>query len=360
MRTVNTTAGRTFYFDSAFYSSNYILNSVQFAASAADAAAKDAAAANPATSAQTPIALGGLGRVLFSSTGLSTDLNLINQGNSASSITMRYRVAGSGAAWSTMAGSFVKGTASTGFGVDSFSLANTNLTALANNPSYEVDYEIYDAGSNLLRIASSRLIKDASGNMTMQDALGNATSVNFTGLSLTKVRLGNQPANTAYIDLATRAAGTNGNYIPMLRLYPNNLGKFDFNIAGLSGSQEIDIRAYNSNGDFINHNQATFTFDLAHNAVSVSAVSTLPVPHVIVIKPPQTDGSTINPASTSVTGAVTSALAAANPAAIGSRLLMVIFAPLPGCNFFATLRTMLSSMFLTPTISQISESCAVT
>ncbi len=269
--------------------------------------------ATPTISAQTPIAKGGIGYARLDNTGI----NLINQGSNASSVTMRYRVAGT-TNWLTMASSFVKGTATTGMGIDSFKLSSASLAGLANGTSYEVSYEIYNSSNNLLRIASSYIVKDAAGNLSIKDGVGNANSANPSALSLIKVRLGNQAVGTAYIDLTTRPLGSTSAYLPLTRIYVNNLGQFDFSIIGMTGNQDIDMRAYNASNEYINHNQAGIYFNQAANVVTVLSVSSLPIPQTIVVKPPQTSSDTVNPAVSSVTGSVTSALAIANPIALGN------------------------------------------
>ena len=204
-------------------------------------------------SAQTPIAAGGIGRAMLE----GSNLTLVNQGSNVASVTMRYRVAGSNN-WLTLP-SFTKGTASAGIGLDSFSLANANLSGLANATTYELDFEAYDTSGQLLRVVSNQLIKDASGGMSI------------SALAVSKIRISGQPANTAYLDIATRAVGSLGAYTALTRVYPNNLGKFDLSILGISvGDKDVDMLAYDTNGVLVNHNQANIYFNQAQNIVTVN------------------------------------------------------------------------------------------
>jgi YD repeat-containing protein len=264
-------------------------------------------AAAPTISAQTPIATGGIGRAFVDQYAI----RLLNQGSNAASVNMRYRIAGTNP-WSAPV-ALVKNS----LGVDSFYLAAGNFGLFANSTTYEVDYEVNDASNNLLRIASSYIVKDAAGNISIKDGVGNANNINPIALSLIKVRLGNQVVGTTYIDLTIRPLGATSAYLPLTRIYANNLGKFDFSIIGMTGNQDIDMRAYNASNEFINHNKANIYFNQATNVVTVLSVSSLPIPQTIVIKPTQTSSDIVNPAVSSVAGTVTSAQAASTPA-IGS------------------------------------------
>ena len=165
IRTVATTAGRTFYMDSSFYNTGFTFNGVKFGATEATA---NAILTAPMVSTQTGLLIGGLGRAFVSdaaSTGLTTNgLQLLNQGSTANNVTLKYRVKGSAGAWSSIApASFVASTATTGYGLGHFSLATSAMSVFANSTTYEVELEVRDVSNNLLRITSTEISRDAAG-----------------------------------------------------------------------------------------------------------------------------------------------------------------------------------------------------
>ncbi|MFV1922206.1 MAG: LysM peptidoglycan-binding domain-containing protein [Methylotenera sp.] len=239
-------------------------------------------ASAPTVSAQTGIPIGGLGRAFISdaaSTGLTVNgLQLVNQGNTADSVTMRYRVKGSGGAWSTINNSqFVKSAANAGYGLGHFSLATADMAVFANNTTYEVELEVYDSNGALLRITSTEIARDASGNFNAD-----------LSLSLNKLRLGGEPVEAAYMDIAYRTQGGSSAYSTPVRIYATATGSgaFDWDITGIPlGNQDVDILSYDSNGNVLNHYQAYI--DFGENSAVVNNLASLNKPRFITINPPQ-------------------------------------------------------------------------
>jgi YD repeat-containing protein len=170
MRTATTTANRTFYLDSSFHNSGYTLNDVKFGSTAATAAALLFA---PSISAQTPLVIGGIGRALFTNTsivGMSSGLQLIDQGMDATSVVTRYRLKNSGASWITPSTSFV---ANSSFGIGSFVLDPAGLSGMTNSNDYEVQFDIKNSSGTVLRTVTGTIKKDASGALS----IGSLTNV---------------------------------------------------------------------------------------------------------------------------------------------------------------------------------------
>ncbi|EUJ10338.1 Rhs family protein [Methylophilaceae bacterium 11] len=230
------------------------------------------------------IPTGGLGRAFISdvtSPGLAVNgLQLVNQGATADSVTLRYRVQGSTGAWSTIApNSFVKSAANAGFGLGHFSLATADMSVFANNTTYEVELDVYDTAGKLLRISSTQISRNAAGVFNAK-----------IELSLKKLRLASQPTNTNYIDIAYRPVGSTDAYSAPVRIYATAAGSgaFDWDIAGIpAGNQDINIKTYDGTDTLLNQYQAFIVF--GNNSAVVNSIASLNPdnPRYITINPPE-------------------------------------------------------------------------
>ncbi|WP_229008360.1 LysM peptidoglycan-binding domain-containing protein [Methylophilus sp. Leaf408] len=171
IRTATTTANRTFYLDSSFHNTGYRLNDIKFGSNAATATALLFA---PSISVQAPLAIGGIGRALFTNTsvaGMSSGLQLIDQGADATSVVTRYRLKSSGGSWITPSTSFV---ANSSFGIGSFVLDPTGLSGMSNSNDYEVQFDIKNSSGVVLRTVTATINKDSSGALSI-GSLANVT-----------------------------------------------------------------------------------------------------------------------------------------------------------------------------------------
>ncbi|MGY1490821.1 hypothetical protein ACW4YW_15600, partial [Methylobacillus pratensis] len=96
-------------------------------------------ASAPTVSPQTPLLTNGAGGAIVTNPAGSPQLNLIGQGSVASSVALRYRIKGSGGAWSEIpSSSFVPG----GFGVGSFTLPTSALGVFVNGVGYDIEVDV--------------------------------------------------------------------------------------------------------------------------------------------------------------------------------------------------------------------------
>ncbi|WP_124553492.1 LysM peptidoglycan-binding domain-containing protein [Methylophilus methylotrophus] len=159
MRTVNTTSGRTFYMDSSFHNIGYVFNDVRFGRDATAGVIQTVAK----ISGQTPLAFGEVGRAFFNSTsiaGMSSGLQLINQGVDAASVVMRYRLKNTSGSWISPGTSF---TANTGFGTGSFVLDPAGLSGMTNGNDYDIEFDIKNNSGYVIRTVTSIIKKDSAG-----------------------------------------------------------------------------------------------------------------------------------------------------------------------------------------------------
>ncbi|ROH83493.1 hypothetical protein ED236_12300, partial [Pseudomethylobacillus aquaticus] len=230
--------------------------------------------AAPTTSPQALITTGNAGYVSVIGVGessVSAGLHLIDQGSHAKSVLMRYRVKGSSGAWTTLpASSFVAGTASSGFGVGSFSLPTSAMGVFANNTQYEVEFDVHDANNKLIRTSAGTLSRNAAGHVNMGELLA------YPKLTFL------QPIHAKYLDVRYRVAGSTGAYSDAIRLTPTstNSGRFDWapnalipNLANRY-DYEFDLQALDAANQLVNQTQATVQLGSTVTVLSTSDSST--------------------------------------------------------------------------------------
>ncbi|MCB5191277.1 hypothetical protein LG198_11115, partial [Methylobacillus arboreus] len=226
IRTVNTNANRTFYFDSSFHNHNFTLNNLKFGATAETASSQ---LINP----QSP------------------QLNFIGQGITAASLALRYRVKGSGGGWSEVpSSSFVAGF----FGVGSFTLPTSALGVFVNAVEYDLELDVRDASGDLIRTSTGSLSRDANGNLSV-GALTVPPTLTF-----------HQGEEASTLKLRYRVAGSTDSYSAPITLTAGSVaGQFTWNPAALvpdwnsTYAYEFDIEAYDANGWLIRHNRTDIT-----------------------------------------------------------------------------------------------------
>jgi YD repeat-containing protein len=233
----------------------------------------------PTVSAQTPLAIGGLGRAFFSSTsvaGMSSGLQLINQGVDAASVVMRYRLKGSSGSWTSPTTSFV---ANTGFGTGSFVLDPAGLSGMTNGNEYDVEYAVKSSSGTTLHTIRGTIKKDSVG-FSVVGNLQAPSKLIFT-----------QPTTATTLDIRYRTLGSSGAYSSFIRLNTTGNGKFGWDAASLipdladTYDYDFDIEARNADGILVNHNKV----DLRLGATTIQLASqNIAIPQVLRIKSSQT------------------------------------------------------------------------
>jgi YD repeat-containing protein len=230
-------------------------------------------------SAQTPLAIGGLGRAFFSSTsvsGMASGLQLINQGADAASVTMRYRLKGSSGSWTSPTTSFV---ANTGFGTGSFVLDPAGLSGMTNGNDYDVEYAVKNSSGTTLHTIRGTIKKDSAG-FSVVGNLQAPSKLIFT-----------QPTTATTLDIRYRTLGSSGAYSSFIRLNTTGNGKFGWDAASLipdladTYDYDFDIEARNADGILVNHNKV----DLRLGATTIQLASqNIAIPQVLRITSSQT------------------------------------------------------------------------
>ncbi|MCB5191276.1 hypothetical protein LG198_11110, partial [Methylobacillus arboreus] len=225
IRTVDTTANRTFYFDSSFHNHYFTLNNLKFGATAETARS-----------------------LLINPQG--SELNLIGQGAAASSVVLRYRVKESNDAWNTIpASNFIQDGF---FGVGSFTLPTNALGIFVNGVEYDIEVDVRDASNNLIRTSTGSLSRDVAGNLSV-GALTVPPTLTF------------HQGEASSLKIRYRVAGSTDNYSEPITLSAGSNGQFDWNPAALvpdwnsTYAYEFDIQAYDANGWLIRHNRTDIT-----------------------------------------------------------------------------------------------------
>ncbi|WP_124553669.1 LysM peptidoglycan-binding domain-containing protein [Methylophilus methylotrophus] len=134
----------------------------------------------PTVTPQTSLNIGGVGRAFFNTTsisGMSSGLQLINQGADAASVAMRYRLKGSSNVWSPTSTTFV---ASSAFGVGSFVLDHAGLGAMVNGNDYDIEFDIKNSSGTTLRTVKGVVTK-AGNNLSIGELTNVVVSVASTG-----------------------------------------------------------------------------------------------------------------------------------------------------------------------------------
>jgi YD repeat-containing protein len=233
----------------------------------------------PTVSAQTPLAIGGLGRAFFSSTsvaGMSSGLQLINQGADAASVVMRYRIKGSSGSWISPTTSFVS---NPGFGTGSFVLDPAGLSSMTNGNEYDVEFDVKNSSGTTLRTVSGTIKKDSAG-FSVVGNLQAASKLIFT-----------QPATASTLYIRFRTLGSTGAYSSFIRLNTTGNGRFEWDPTSLipnlanTYDYDFDIEARNADGILVNHNQVNLRLGAS---TSQLASQNIALPQVLRIKSSQT------------------------------------------------------------------------
>jgi YD repeat-containing protein len=237
LRSVATTAGRTFYFDSSLYSSGYALNNIQFGA--------------------TPLGPSSAGG----------SINITGQGNAtvglATSLIVNYRVKDSGSSWTplTLTPNVVSGVLTPG----AFTLDWANFPI---GTTYEFDIVASNASGAEVNRASAVFTRDTAGNPSMTPLAVYTGNINLT-----------EKFSTQYIMVSYRLVGSTAGYSSPIRIDPTapGSGQFNWNARDLIDSPlnnydyDVITNAYDAGG--LLNNQTDATVRLGANSSILSSTN---------------------------------------------------------------------------------------
>jgi YD repeat-containing protein len=239
---------------------------------------------NPAapTATQNTGAIGGIGGAGRGLIGANGNLSFVEQGNStvglATSGTLRYRVAGSNNAWTTVA---LTASATPGW-------LYTPWSVFASNTSYEFDLVTQNASGVEVNRARATFSRDASGNPSitaLTPYVAQAPSVTFAQSALV------QTLNVSY-----RPSGSTGTF-GTVTLTPTaaGSGQFNWNVSSLvvdaltNYNYDVILKAYDANGLQTNQTVSSITLGATPGIVSAQVTSS----QILRIDPPQTGTASI-------------------------------------------------------------------
>jgi YD repeat-containing protein len=225
--------------------------------------------------------MGGAGRGLVSVDG---KLNLYGLANSAVSVTVSYRIKGSGGVWTTVTPAPTKHTSLAGW----FHLPYDGT--FQSNTTYELDIVAKDGSGNVVSRSRADFSRDGSGS----PAISAFTAYNPQASIVTITTL----TNTAYVEVAYRTVGDLDPTYSTVRVNPTAAGSgvFLWDASGLvtnvltDADYELVIKSYDADGAMLGSNDVTLR--LGPNATLIG-IQTQNMPLTLRVTPPQANSASI-------------------------------------------------------------------
>jgi YD repeat-containing protein len=229
-------------------------------------------------------ALGGMGEA---GRGLVSDngkLNLYGLANNAASLTVSYRIKGSGGAWVTYSPVPTKHESLAGW----FYLFYEST--FQSNTTYELDIVAKDGSGNVVSRSRADFSRDGSGS----PAISAFTAYNPQASIVTITTL----TNTAYVEVAYRTVGDLDPTYSTVRVNPTAAGSgvFLWDASGLvtnvltDADYELVIKSYDADGAMLGSNDVTLR--LGPNATLIG-IQTQNMPLTLRVTPPQANSASI-------------------------------------------------------------------